>query len=325
MTSPLAQARRGAEVIYRLGARRVWICGSIARAGRWDDRSDVDFAVEGLPAHRLAEAHGALARLTARHVNVVPLEQAAAGLRAAILSGRILVDPDGLVHTEPAAPAAPAAATPAPVRPPGAVTAPGPWHERRLAAVASALTDAGARRIVDFGCGTGRLVEALARAGADRLTGVDHDADTLARARARLGRSLPPATRRRIAWWHGPVSVWDDALAGHDAAAAVELIEHLDPAELNAFVTVVFQRLRPSTVVLTTPNCEYNTLLKTVDLRHPEHRFEWTRAQFRAWSAQIASEHGYVVKLRPLGRVHPGYGPVTQLAVFTLPAGVRPT
>lgn len=325
MTSPLAQARRGAQVIYRLGARRVWICGSIARAGRWDDRSDVDFAVEGLPSHRLAEAHGELARLTARHVNVVPLEQAAAGLRAAILAGRILVDPDGRLHAAPAIPVIPAATTAAPVRPAGSVTAPGSWHERRLAAVASALTDAGARRVVDFGCGTGRLIEALARAGADRLTGVDRDAETLARAHARLDRSLPPAARQRIAWRHGPVSDWDDTLAGHDAAAAVELIEHLDPADLDGFVTVVFVRLRPATVVLTTPNREYNALMKTVELRHPEHRFEWTRAQFRAWSEQIASTYGYAVRLRPLGRAYPGYGPATQLAVFTVRDGVGVT
>lgn len=314
MRAPLTQARRGAQVLYRLGARRVWICGSIARAGPWDDRSDVDFAVEGLPGHRLAEAHGALARLTARRVNVVPLESTAPGLRAAILSERILVDPDGrLPATITTPPAPPAEPRPAPT----SVMPPGPWHERRLAAVASALTEAGARRIVDFGCGTGRLIETLARAGADRLTGIDRDADTLARAQARLQRSLPPAVYGRITWRHAPVSVWDGALAGHDAAAAVELIEHLDPPDLDGFVTVVFARLRPSAVVLTTPNGEYNALLKTVDLRHPEHRFEWTRAQFRAWADRVATTYGYAVRVRPLGRAYPGHGAVTQLAVFT--------
>ncbi|GIF63986.1 hypothetical protein Ais01nite_20210 [Asanoa ishikariensis] len=305
----MANARRGAQALYRLGARRVWICGSIARAGQWDERSDVDFAVEGLPPHRLTEAQGALARLSGRHVDVVPLEQAAAGLRAAILAGRILVDPDGRVHG--------AAAAPLTARLAGPVSAPGPWHERRLAAVASVLTEAGARRVVDFGCGTGRLVESLARAGIERLTAVDRDADTLARARARVERTLPPATCRRITWRHAAVSVWDDALAGHDAAVAVEVVEHLDPADLDGFVTVVFARLRPAVVVLTTPNSEYNALLKTVDLRHPEHRFEWTRAQFRAWSDHVGSTHGYAVRVRPLGRAYPGYGSVTQLAVFT--------
>jgi SAM-dependent methyltransferase/predicted nucleotidyltransferase len=304
----LAQARRGAQVLYRLGARRVWICGSIARAGRWDERSDVDYAVEGLPAHCLTDASSTLARFLARRVNVVPMEDAAPGLRASIVAGRILVDPDGRDHgsehpvTPPTATAGPAVAT-------------GPWHERRLAAVAALLAEAGARRIVDFGCGSGRLLELLAASGAEQLTGIDRDADALRRTEARFA-ALPDADRQRVAFHHGSLSVWHDELAGHDGAVAVEVIEHLDPSDLDAFVQTAFGRLRPRVLVLTTPNAEFNALLKTVGLRHPEHRFEWTRAQFRAWTRPIASAYSYEVVIRPLGRSYPWYGAPTQLALF---------
>jgi len=242
---------------------------------------------------------------------VVRLEDAPANLRALLNSSRILVDPDGRDHGAGSAVAL--APTPAP---PDVPAARGTWHERRLATVASVLADAQARRVVDFGCGSGRLIELLARAGAERLTGIDRDADALERARGRLARDLPGATFERIALRHGLLSAWDDVLAGHDAATAVEVIEHLDPPDLAGFMEVVFGRLRPSVIVLTTPNAEFNALLKTVELRHPEHRFEWTRAQLRAWARDAGVEYGYTPFVRPLGRTYPGYGPITQLAVF---------
>ncbi len=364
MTPAQAMACRGAQALYRLGASRVWICGSIARAGRWDDRSDLDFAVEGLAPHRLAEAHGMLARLTARRVNVVPLEDAPAGLRAAIVACRVFVDQNGHAHRTPAPPTpivappvdappvavpsvkvpsvavplvgvpsggAPPVAVPSVEAPSGgvpqvataaevvsAVVVPAtvPWHERRLATVAGVLIGAGASRVVDFGCGNGRLIELLAEAGVQRLTGIDRDAEALHRAGARLDVALPAAARERVVLRHGSLSRWHDELAGHDAATAVEVIEHLDPPDLEGFVDIAFGRLRPRVLVLTTPNAEFNTLLKSVELRHPEHRFEWTRSQFRAWAAQVAATYGYTVSIRPLGRTYPGYGPVTQLGVF---------
>ena len=38
-------------------------------------------------------------------------------------------------------------------------------------------------------------------------------------------------------------------------------------------------------------------------MRHPDHRFEWTRAEFEAWGARVAEEHGYTVRFEPLGVV----------------------
>ena len=80
----------------------------------------------------------------------------------------------------------------------------------------------------------------------------------------------------------------DEKLAGFDAAAIVEVIEHLDPARLAAFERVVFQQARPRTVVLTTPNKEYNVKWETLPagaMRHGDHRFEWTRDEFQDWCA----------------------------------------
>ena len=51
-------------------------------------------------------------------------------------------------------------------------------------------------------------------------------------------------------------------------------------------------------------------------LRHRDHRFEWTRAELRAWAERVAAEHGYRVSFAPIGPDDPEVGPPTQMAVF---------
>ncbi|MFZ0191164.1 MAG: 3' terminal RNA ribose 2'-O-methyltransferase Hen1, partial [Streptosporangiaceae bacterium] len=105
-----------------------------------------------------------------------------------------------------------------------------------------------------------------------------------------------------------------------DAAVLMEVIEHVDPERLPALERAVFGFAAPAAVVVTTPNAEYNPLFATMApgaKRHPDHRFEWTRAQFRAWADQAAGKHGYQVRFLPVGPEHPDAGPPTQLAVFT--------
>jgi hypothetical protein len=97
------------------------------------------------------------------------------------------------------------------------------------------------------------------------------------------------------------------------------VIEHLDPPRLDAFEHVVFGDAQPATVVLTTPNVEYNALfpgLPAGRLRHRDHRFEWTRAELGAWAAGVADRHGYRVEHRPVGPEDPARGAPTQMAVF---------
>jgi hypothetical protein len=111
----------------------------------------------------------------------------------------------------------------------------------------------------------------------------------------------------------------DRRLEGFDAAAVVEVVEHLDPPRLSAFERVLFEFAKPATVVLTTPNREYNVLWESLpagNFRHADHRFEWTRAEFRDWTNRIATRFGYSVRLVPVGPEHPEHGPPTQMAVF---------
>ena len=109
-------------------------------------------------------------------------------------------------------------------------------------------------------------------------------------------------------------------LAGFDAAAVVEVIEHLDPPRLAAFERVLFEYARPKTVVITTPNREYNVKWETLPagtFRHRDHRFEWTRAEFQTWAEGIAARHGYTVACSGIGdEDSQGRGTPTQMAIF---------
>ena len=112
----------------------------------------------------------------------------------------------------------------------------------------------------------------------------------------------------------------DRRLVGFDAAALVEVIEHLDPPRLDAAEQNVFGSARPGTVVVTTPNAEYNVRWESLpsgELRHRDHRFEWTRAEFGSWAQKVAGSYGYSVRFEPVGPKDPAVGAPTQMAVFT--------
>jgi 3' terminal RNA ribose 2'-O-methyltransferase Hen1 len=194
-------------------------------------------------------------------------------------------------------------------------------NERRLDAAFDVLKASGASRVLDLGCGEGKLLRRLL---ADRqfaeIVGMDVSGRVLdlAESRLKLDR-LSPKQRERVRLMHGSLMYRDSRLSGFDAASVVEVVEHLDPPRLHAFERVLFESARPATIALTTPNAEYNVKwpsLPAGQFRHQDHRFEWTRAEFQGWATGVASRFGYAVTFQPVGDEDSVVGPPTQMAVF---------
>lgn len=195
-------------------------------------------------------------------------------------------------------------------------------NEQRIGSVVAALKGAGARRVLDLGCGEGQLLRALLPDRQfEEIVGLDVSYRALETAKERLHLDrLPAAQAERVKLLHGALTYRDARLSGFDAAAVVEVIEHLDPPRLTAFERVLFEFTRPATAVVTTPNAEYNVRWPSLPagrFRHADHRFEWTRAEFQAWSRAVAGRFGYSVRFAPVGPDDPEVGSPTQMAVFT--------
>ncbi len=200
-------------------------------------------------------------------------------------------------------------------------------HQQRHGVVLSVLQARGARSVADLGCGQGRLIRDLLKHSTfERILGMDvaHRSLEEAAERLRLDR-LPPTVRKRLELVHGSLMYRDERLAGFDAAVLCEVIEHLDEARLTALERVVFGAAKPGIVIVTTPNSEYNVMWETLSagaMRHRDHRFEWTRDQFRAWAAGACSRHGYTCEFRGIGEVGVtpegrDVGTPTQMGVFS--------
>ena len=192
----------------------------------------------------------------------------------------------------------------------------------RLAAVTESLKASGAKRVLDLGCGEGKLLrKLLAEKQFAEIVGMDvsHRALKIAHARLRYDE-LPEQQKERLRLFQGSLGYRDKRLTGYDAAAVVEVIEHLDVPRLAAFERILFEFACPQTVVLTTPNIEYNVKfenLKAGSFRHKDHRFEWTREEFQSWAAGIAERFGYAVAFHLIGPEAEDVGAPTQMAVFT--------
>ena len=191
----------------------------------------------------------------------------------------------------------------------------------RRSAVVRQLAEAGAHRVLDLGCGPGALLGELIR---DRrfteIVGADVSTVSLdmAARRLRLDR-LPDRQRERIRLLQTALTYRDDRLRGYDAAVLMEVVEHVDPPRLPALAASVFGHAAPKTVIVTTPNAEYNVRYQGLEhggMRHHDHRFEWDRAQFGAWCDEVAARYGYTVTRHGIGEEDPEVGASTQMAVF---------
>lgn len=194
-------------------------------------------------------------------------------------------------------------------------------NEQRHASVIAALKSRGARRVLDLGCAQGVLLRRLLKDGSfDEIVGLDVSLRALEQAESRLRLDrLPDRKREKIRLLHGSLMYRDERLRGYDAALLIEVIEHMDPPRLSALERSVFEFARPQAVIVTTPNREYNVRFETLpagSLRHRDHRFEWTRAEFEAWATDVAERFGYDVRFLPVGETDEKVGSPTQMAIF---------
>jgi 3' terminal RNA ribose 2'-O-methyltransferase Hen1 len=195
-------------------------------------------------------------------------------------------------------------------------------NDQRLATVLAVLKGSSASRVIDLGCGEGRLLKLLlAERQFTEIVGMDVSYRILETATDRLHMDrMPPMQRDRIQLLHGSLMYRDARLTGYDAAAVVEVVEHLDAPRLAAFERVLFEFARPGLVVITTPNAEYNVKWESLpagEFRHRDHRFEWTRVQFNDWAERVSTSHGYSVRFAPVGPEDSVVGAPTQMGIFS--------
>jgi len=198
-------------------------------------------------------------------------------------------------------------------------------HDLRLDSVAAILKEHGASSVLDLGCGEGKLISRLIKErGLNRIVGVDPSVRALEAAHRKLRlHQASDAMAERVTLQMGSLTYGDRRWKGFDAATLVEVVEHIEPHRLSALTLSLFGDAQPQMVVMTTPNREYNVLFETMkenQLRHPDHRFEWTRREFEDWSRAVAEEYGYQVRFAPLGPVDDTHGAPSQMAVFQLGA-----
>jgi 3' terminal RNA ribose 2'-O-methyltransferase Hen1 len=209
-------------------------------------------------------------------------------------------------------------------------------NQQRMQMVVSVLKQHGAKRVVDLGCGEGKLLKLLlADLSFQEILGMDvtYRALEIAQRRLKIDRSRSVSSAEspnsRLTLIQGSLTYRDDRIAGYDAATVIEVIEHMDLNRLGALERVLFEFAKPRLVIVTTPNVEYNANfpgLPAGKMRHHDHRFEWTRAEFETWAAGIVDRYQYQVSFQPIGdlvgaslsaSLHPSLGAPTQMAIFT--------
>lgn len=201
-------------------------------------------------------------------------------------------------------------------------TAHSPLNTLRLNTVRDAVLASGAFTVIDLGCGECRLTSLLLNEPQiKQVTACDVSVAVLEKAakRLRLDR-MQPFRKNKLTIMQASLTYKDKRFEGFDCACVIEVIEHIEPMRIPAFERVLFEFAAPRTVILTTPNKEYNTNYEAMQentLRHGDHRFEWTRAEFAEWTKHICERFGYRCEITGIGSYDEACGNPTQMGVFT--------
>jgi 3' terminal RNA ribose 2'-O-methyltransferase Hen1 len=194
-------------------------------------------------------------------------------------------------------------------------------NEQRIKAVLAKISESNAESVIDLGCGEGKLIRDMIKdKSIKRIAGMDVSIRSLERAHKRVGMDrLPSRIKDKISLFHGSLMYKDKRFNGFDAAVVMEVVEHLDPPRLEAFEKVLFQHAKPKTIIITTPNREYNAVWDNLPegaMRHGDHRFEWTRGEFGEWAEYLSNQYDYTVAFYSIGLESSSHGSPTQMGVF---------
>ncbi|XP_068655378.1 small RNA 2'-O-methyltransferase [Aristolochia californica] len=221
-----------------------------------------------------------------------------------------------------------------------------PLSKQRVDYALKHIYEANATSLVDFGCGSGSLLDSLLDhpTSLEKIVGVDISQKGLCRAAKMLHSKLSVnSTVRTAVLYEGSITDFDSRLYGFDIGTCLEVIEHMEEDQACIFGDVVLSCFCPEILLVSTPNYEYNSILqKTVlssrgeedpdvstqsqpfKFRNHDHKFEWTREQFNSWALDLASRHNYSVEFSGVGGsadVEPGFA--SQIAVFQRKSEVK--
>ncbi|XP_006797846.1 small RNA 2'-O-methyltransferase isoform X1 [Neolamprologus brichardi] len=202
-----------------------------------------------------------------------------------------------------------------------------PLHKQRRQFVVDFVKRNKPKKVVDLGCGECTLLKMLKfHHEIELLVGVDVNG---AKVKKRMHGLAPISTdylepsydQLCVELYQGSVTQKDARLKGFDLVTSIELIEHLTPADVELFSEVVFGYMTPKMVIISTPNSEFNIFMPGVSCyRHSDHKFEWTRAEFRSWAVKVCLDYGYEVEFTGVGKAPQGQqeavGFCTQIGVF---------
>lgn len=214
-----------------------------------------------------------------------------------------------------------------------------PLSKQRVEFAVRHINELHATTLVDFGCGSGSLLDSLLEhpTTLEKLVGVDISRKGLTRAAKSLHQKLSKKSTMQTnvptaVLYDGSITDYDSRLYGFDIGTCLEVIEHVEEDQATLFGNVVLSSFRPTVLIVSTPNYEYNPILQgsampnkddeadestgPCKFRNHDHKFEWTRLQFQCWATGLAVKHSYSVEFSGVGGSgeEPGYA--SQIAVF---------
>ena len=209
-----------------------------------------------------------------------------------------------------------------------------PLYQMRYNYVFDYLFNANPRieKMADFGCAEGKFIPRIKKLPfLTHLYAVDSKKEVLDEYCVLNATPLPwdllfgRFTPLEVSIIHADVTIKDPRFQGLDAVSCIELIEHMELRQLEAFTDTLFGFFRPRVVIITTPNSEFNVFFPQLEdgkFRHWDHKFEWTRSEFQSWGNHVCLRYGYKVFFDGVG-IQPfnteSYGDVgfcTQIAIF---------